>query len=89
MPVYAVNYDLQRPDAYDGFYDILESVPHVSVMDGFWLLETEGDAGALRDRLKGQVHQEDAVFVMRVDEDWAGAGTRCGAWLNAEERRAR
>ncbi|WP_129139888.1 hypothetical protein [Modicisalibacter coralii] len=87
MAVFNVSYDLQQPETYEGFYSLLESFPHDHIMDGCWLVESDDDAGSLRDQLKAHIHGQDAVFVVRIGDDWAGAGTQCGGWLNAPERR--
>ena len=86
MAIFSISYDLQRPQEYTGFYDTLEAYPHWHVMDSCWLIETEASAGDVRDALMPHISGGDSLFVSRVSDDWAGAGTQCGEWLNAPQR---
>lgn len=86
MAIYSIAYDLLYPREYSDFYGCLESYPHVQVMDSFWLIQTESDASDIRDQLMPLLSGGDALFVSEVSQDWAGAGTQCGKWLNAPER---
>ncbi|SFH86682.1 hypothetical protein [Modicisalibacter xianhensis] len=86
MAIYSIAYDLFQPQEYQAFYECLEAFPHVHVMDSLWLVQANEEAGALRDRLMPLISGGDALFVSRVSQDWAGAGTQCGEWLNAPER---
>ncbi len=86
MPIFSVHYDLSLPDEYASFYEILESHTHLHVMDGCWLLEAAGSAADIRDQLRPHLTREDALLVTHVSQDWAGAGTHCGDWLNESQR---
>lgn len=86
MAIYAVAYDLTFPQEYNAFYECLESYPHIHVMDSLWLVQTDCESGDLRDQLSTHIHKGDALFVSRMNQDWAGAGTQCGDWLKATER---
>ena len=86
MAIYAVGYDLTFPHEYNAFYECLESFPHVHVMDSLWLIQTDSGSGEIRDRLLAHINKGDALFVSRMNQDWAGAGTQCGDWLKATER---
>lgn len=86
MAIFSVNYDLYFPKEYKEFYDALESYPHAHVMDSCWLIEAQGDAKSIRDTLMPHLNSNDSLFVARISEDWAGAGTQCGEWLNGKDR---
>ena len=86
MAIYSIAYDLFQPQEYQAFYDCLEAFPHVHVMDSLWLVQTDDNAGALRDCLLPLLSGGDSLFISRVSQDWAGAGTQCGEWLNDTER---
>ncbi|WP_136067744.1 hypothetical protein [Modicisalibacter radicis] len=86
MPIFSVHYDLDLPDEYAAFYDALEAYTHRHVMDGCWLLETTGNAADIRDRLRPHLTSQDSLLVAQVSQDWAGAGTECGDWLNESQR---
>ncbi|SHF49550.1 hypothetical protein SAMN02745148_02770 [Modicisalibacter ilicicola DSM 19980] len=86
MAIFSISYDLQLPQEYAGFYDTLEAYPHRQVMDSCWLIEANADAGEIRDALVPHISGGDALFVSRVSDDWAGAGTHCGEWLNEPKR---
>lgn len=86
MAIFSVNHDLSQPKEYAEFYDVLEAHTHMHVMDSCWLIESDGDARSIRDQLMPHIHSSDALFVTRVSQDWAGAGTQCGQWLNEDGR---
>lgn len=87
MSIFSVHYDLNLPDEYAAFYDALESHAHLHVMDGCWLLEAAGSAAKIRDQLRPHLTSQDSLLVTHVSQDWAGAGTECGEWLNESQRR--
>ncbi|MDW5375479.1 hypothetical protein R6258_00975 [Halomonas sp. HP20-15] len=86
MPIFSVHYDLNLPDEYAAFYDALETYKHLHVMDGCWLIEAPCNATDIRDQLRPHLTSQDALLVTHVNEDWAGAGTQCGDWLNENQR---
>lgn len=86
MAIYAIAYDLTLPQEYNGFYECLESYPHVHVMDSFWLIQADTESGELRDSLLPYIKRGDSLFISGMSQDWAGAGTQCGDWLKATDR---
>jgi hypothetical protein len=87
MAIFSVSYDLYLLQEYKEFYDTLEKYTHRYVMDSCWLVESEGSAGDVRDSLVPHINGGDSLFVSRVSEDWAGAGTQCGQWLDEPQHR--
>ena len=86
MAIYSIAYNLNFPQEYNAFYECLESYPHIHVMDSLWLIQTDSESGELRDRLLPCINKGDALFISRMNQDWAGAGTHCGDWLKATDR---
>ncbi|WP_227368024.1 hypothetical protein [Halomonas sp. M20] len=82
MAIFSVNYDLRLPQEYAEFYQALEAYPHIHAMDCCWMIEADAEAGEIRDALMPFLAGGDALFVNRVSDGWAGAGTQCGQWLN-------
>jgi hypothetical protein len=87
MSIFTISYDLYFPKDSKAFYYALASYPHAQIMDSFWLIEADSDAKTLRDELLEHLNGDDVLFVTQVSKDWAGAGTQCGQWLNASDRK--
>nr|WP_298375638.1 hypothetical protein [uncultured Halomonas sp.] len=87
MAIFSVNYDLRLPQEYNEFYDVLETYPHIHAMDSCWLIETDVEAGTIRDALMPHIASGDAVFVNRLSDDWAGTGIHCEQWLKQRAKK--
>ncbi|SFH42597.1 hypothetical protein [Modicisalibacter xianhensis] len=88
MTTYTIAYELTLTDGYKGFYEHLESYPHCRMMSSCWLIQSDSDAGEIRDKLVPFMNHGDSLFVAELSYEWAGAGTHCGNWLSAPEREA-
>ncbi|GHA83147.1 hypothetical protein GCM10007159_00040 [Modicisalibacter luteus] len=88
MATYLVVFDLLLPQEYEAFCNQLQVYPCKHVTDTCYLIEIEIEISSehLRDKLMPLMGERDRVFIARIGEDWASAGTQCGSWLSAPER---
>ena len=86
MAIYSVVFELLLPQEYEAFFSRLQNYPCKYVTDTCYLVEAEISSDFLRDKLMPLMGERDRVFITRVCDDWASAGTQCGSWLSAPER---
>lgn len=74
MPVYAVNYDLNRPNQdYSGLIAELERSPgYLHYLKSGWLIATGENANQLMSRLQPFIDGSDRILVIGVTSDYRG-----------------
>ena len=55
--------------------------------DGVWMLQTNLNAGNIRDVLRGNLEPGDRIFVARISQNWAGInmGDKFPDWLKGRD----
>jgi hypothetical protein len=89
--IHVVAYDLEAPNDTSEDYERL--IAHIKATFSWchleksvWLIDTEMDAGAVRDNIKDQVHKGDLLFVGRLQGNWASwnLGEKRVDWLKSK-----
>lgn len=83
--IHIVAYDLKEPNDTEANYELIigaiksefDSWCHIE--QSVWLIDTQTEAGGVRDKLKDFVHKGDVLFVARLNGNW-------GSWNFGEER---
>jgi hypothetical protein len=82
MSVLLVTYDLKKPGRnYQPVYDYLKKFNYCHTMDSVWLIDTALGVVAVRDALMKLIDENDVVFVVRLQNDWAAWRYGCANWL--------
>ena len=74
MSVFVVSYDLKAPGRnYDRLYEALKKFAYARPLESFWLIESNGTAGSIRDTLKQHVDANDKIVVIEFTQNagWA------------------
>ena len=75
--VHVVTYDLKQPNDTSENYELIigriktEYPTWCHIEESVWVVDTESDAGAVRDALKQYLHDKDVLFVARLTGNWA------------------
>ena len=85
MNIYVVSYDLKSdhdPD-YEGVGAALEQCGLVNRFQKsvFLVASTIESASAIRDVVAPSLNDGDTLFVVKVEDSWAGWNTRLSAWI--------
>jgi hypothetical protein len=89
MAIILVTYDLRAPNRnYQPVYDYMKRHVSCKALLSVYLLNTDKGARAIRDELTALIDSSDALFVVRLQRDWAGLRMLPGAadWLNDPAR---
>jgi hypothetical protein len=89
MAIILASYDLKNPGRnYQPVYDYMKRHTNCKVLLSVYLLDTDKSARTIRDELTGLIDSTDALFVVRLQRDWAGLRMLPGAadWLNDPAR---
>jgi hypothetical protein len=87
--IHLITYDLKAPNDTLANYEVLiqgiksEFGTWCHLEQSVWLIDTERDAGSVRDILKQYVDDGDVLFVARLRGNWASRnlGAKRGQWL--------
>lgn len=90
MSVYAITYDLHKPNQdYETLHDTIKSLGVYSKrFDSFWILDTSLSAAEIRDKIKKVIDSNDVLLVIEVRKHWASFNLPQGAvdWLKSDNR---
>ena len=87
MAVILVTYDLRKPDRnYQPLYDYLKKFTYCWHVESVWMVDTTMTTAAIRDGIKAHIDQNDIIFVVRLQRDWASWRYDCADWLNDSSR---
>jgi len=84
MPVYIVNYDLNKlGQNYDCITKKLENYSHWHMQGSGWIIITNASASDIRDNLKPCLDPNDELFVAKLSGEaaWAGYSSDVTKWL--------
>jgi hypothetical protein len=89
--IHLVAYDLTTPNDTEANYTLIidaiksqfNSWCHIE--QSVWLIDTQSDAGSVRDLLWNYMHTGDVLFVSRLSGNWGSMnfGDKRNNWLNA------
>jgi hypothetical protein len=87
--VLLVAYDLRTPNDTPENYELIigaiksEFGGWAHIEQSVWLVDSEDNASAVRDFLKGYLHPGDALFVAALQKNWASwnFGNKRNEWL--------
>lgn len=83
--IHVVAYDLRSPnDTADDYKSVIDAIKAdfsswCHIEKSVWLIDTNMDAGEVRDHLKAVLHDKDVLFVARLNGNWA-------SWVFGDER---
>lgn len=89
MNVYMIGYDLNKPRGQNDYTELHEAIKGISGtywhhLDSTWLVQTNKDAGQIRDILRPYLDSGDELLVVVLGANWASWGLqeRANTWLH-------
>lgn len=73
MADYLIGFEGRGERPYDLLQDAIHGKAGVKLMEGLWVMESEGDAAAVRDWVHSLMDDSDAIFVLQLKsgQHWA------------------
>lgn len=87
--IHVLAYDLKQPhDTAEDYERVIGTIKSdfqswCHIEQSVWLIDTDMDAGQVRDHMKPVLHEEDVLFVARLQGNWASwnFGEKRNEWL--------
>ena len=87
MAILLVTYDLKKPGRnYQPVHDYLKRFTYCQGLESVWLLDTATSIRTVLYTMQNLVDANDAIFVVRLMQDWGSYNYGCADWLNDSTR---
>jgi CRISPR/Cas system-associated endoribonuclease Cas2 len=78
MALYLISYDLMHHESHGQYDELIEDLEHLKarqILSSDWVIKTNADAEAIRDRLRRFMDEDDRIIVAEITSNWASAHT--------------
>jgi hypothetical protein len=78
MALYLISYDAINGESAEKYKELIRDLEHLNakqVLASDWVMKSNVDAEAIRDRLRKFLHEDDRILVAEITNNWASAHT--------------